>query len=297
MKATTALRPGDSVSLVAPAGPVDGHLFSLGCERLSRYKAKNDSSIFSAQRYLAGTDQRRLQELQTAIDNKQIRAIHCARGGYGTLRLLPELSFDLMDKPLIGCSDITALHCALQAKGIISIHGPMVTQLASVNPPAMEDLFQLLENPQAKPILSGKPLVGGIVEGPVIGGNLSVLTRLIGTPYFPSLEGAILFFEDVGERPYRLDRMWQHLRLAGVLEKIVGIAMGTFVGCNEPGDGMNASWSAEQILSDLVSSLGITAVIGLPVGHGNDNRPIPLGARARLDGNKGTLAFLEGAVR
>lgn len=289
-----ALRPGDAVSIVAPSSSFDRPAFERGLALLAaRYRPVLTEGLFAKERYLAGPDERRLAELQDALDRPDTRAVFCARGGYGALRLLSRLRLAPTPKPLIGFSDVTALHGAFQAAGQVSIHGPVITHLGTLDDATGQALFELLESPDARLVLEGAPLVPGIAEGPVVGGNLSVFTRLLGTPYLPPLDGAILFFEDVGERPYRLDRMWQHLALAGVLERVAGVAMGTFEDCREP----HGDWTAEGILGELARELGLPAVIGLPVGHGKANRAFPLGARARLDGAVGTLRFLEGAVQ
>jgi muramoyltetrapeptide carboxypeptidase len=134
--------------------------------------------------------------------------------------------------------------------------------------------------------------VAGVVEGPLLGGSLSVLTRLLGTPYLPALDGAILLLEDRGERPYRLDRMWTHLALAGVFARVRGIALGDFGGCEEPG----AAYSSADVLRDLAAATALPCAAGFPVGHGDANEPVPLGARVRLDAGARSLTFLEAAV-
>jgi muramoyltetrapeptide carboxypeptidase len=286
-----ALRPGDPVSIVAPSSPFDRASFERGLELLaSRYRPVFAPGIFSKERYLAGSDERRQAELAEALASSETRAVFCARGGYGAMRLLRGLGLPAVAKPLVGFSDVTALHCALQAAGRVSVHGPVVTQLGAQGSRAAEPLFALLESPLPPPALRGSPVVRGVAEGPVVGGNLSVLTRLLGTPYLPPFDGAILFVEDVTERPYRLDRMWQHLELAGVLGRVAGIALGSFTGCDD------AELNGEQVVRELAEATGLPCVAGLPVGHGDENLPLPLGARARLDGEAGTLEFLEGAV-
>lgn len=281
------------MAIIAPAGPFDRATFERGLARIAaRYRPVFDEGLFSANRYLAGDDARRAAELRAALDREEIRGIFSARGGYGCMRLLGRFTLPAARKPIVGFSDITALHAVWQQAGRISVHAPVVTQLANVDQSIVDGLFDLLENPDARPALQGEPLVPGVVEGPVIGGNLAVLTRLIGTPFMPPVDGAILFFEDVGERPYKLDRMWTHLALAGVLDRIAGIAMGTFTACEEKG----ADYGYAEVLKELACERNLPSVIELPVGHSLDNRPIPLGARAVLDGEAGTLTFLEGAV-
>jgi muramoyltetrapeptide carboxypeptidase len=290
-----ALRPGDRVTLVAPASPFDRESFEAGVKILAeRYQPVFDDGVFSRARYLAGDDARRQAELVQALADPASGAVIAARGGYGSLRLLPGLELGrLAPKALVGFSDLTAVHLALQAAGWISIHGPVVTQLGSQPPEVARRLFELLESPRPAEPLSGAPGAPGVVEGPLLGGNLSIVTRLLGTPFLPSLDGAVLLLEDVRERPYRLDRMWTHLTLAGVFERVAGIALGDFIECEEP----DADYKGSEILADLVAATGLPCVRDLPIGHGEVNLPVALGTRVRLDGTRGLLVPLEPAVR
>jgi muramoyltetrapeptide carboxypeptidase len=156
-----------------------------------------------------------------------------------------------------------------------------------------ERLFCLLESTSpAQPLLGSATFVEGTAEGPLLGGNLSVFTRLLGTPFMPNLDGAVLLLEDVGERPYRLDRMWTHLELAGVFRKVSGIALGSFTHCEE----RDGTYTSEELLRELAAATGLPCVAGFPIGHGDVNEPVPLGVRVRLDGAAGRLTFLESAV-
>jgi muramoyltetrapeptide carboxypeptidase len=196
-------------------------------------------------------------------------------------------------QPIIGFSDITALHQWRQTQGFVSIHGPVLTQLGRLGRSTSERLFSLLESDApAKPLQGTGAFVEGIAEGPLLGGNLSVFTRLVGTPFMPPLEGAILLLEDVGERPYRLDRMWTHLELAGVFHKVSGIALGSFTHCEE----RDAAYSSQDVLRELAVATGLPCVTGFPIGHGDINEPVPLGVRVRLDATTAQLSFLESAV-
>jgi muramoyltetrapeptide carboxypeptidase len=294
-----ALARGDRIAIVAPAGPFDRESFEAGFRVLAtRYDPVFDEALFTRTRYLAGDDGRRLDELSRALADDSVRAVFGARGGYGSLRLLRELAPKLgaggaSPKAVIGFSDITALHLTLQAAGWVSVHGPVVTQLGSQPREAADRLFALLESPATPPApLAGVGLVGGVAEGPLLGGNLSLLTRLLGTPYLPPLDGAVLLLEDVAERPYRLDRMWTHLTLAGVFDRVRGIALGEFTDCEEPDE----DYRAADVLAVLATETGLPCAIGFPIGHGAVNLAVPLGCRARLDGGAGTLVFLEPAV-
>jgi len=283
--------------VIAPAGGFERGAFEAGLTLITRrYRAEYSHGIFERQRYLAGDDARRLAELTAALTDPGIRAVFCARGGYGATRLLLRLGAAEPPGPpklLIGFSDVTALHLWLQAHGRLSIHGPVLTQLGRVPVATHERLFALLESSSPPPALHGTATyVGGAAEGPLLGGNLSVLTRMLGTPFMPALAGAILLLEDQGERPYRLDRMWTHLQLAGVFDRVSGIALGSFTACEE----QDAPYSSADVLRELAQGVGLPCAAGFPVGHGDVNEPVPLGARVRLDADAARLSFLGPAV-
>jgi muramoyltetrapeptide carboxypeptidase len=281
-----------------------------------RYRLQYDARVFERYRYLAGEDSRRLEELRAALHDPKVKAVLCARGGYGAMRLLSHLAvldqvpsgrapggageFGRADapgvglKPIVGFSDITALHLWRQHQGVVSIHGPVVTQLGRQNEAARERLFALLESTSAAAPLTGtQTYVGGVVEGPLIGGNLAVISRLLGTPFLPALDGAVLLLEDVGERPYRLDRMWTHMALAGVFRKIRGIVLGSFSGCEERA----ADYTSADVLRGLAEETGLPCAAGFPIGHGDINEAVPLGVRVRLDAGARVLEFLEPPVQ
>jgi muramoyltetrapeptide carboxypeptidase len=291
-----ALRPGARVAVIAPASCFDRASFDAGLALIAaRYEVCYQPSLFERRRYLAGSDARRLQELTGALSDPLVEAVFCARGGYGATRLLPQLgSFQPgQPKPLVGFSDITALHLWLQSRGWASIHGPVLTQLPRLPATTRERLFALLESAAPAAPLSGTDtFVAGTAEGPLIGGTLSVLTRLLGSSCLPPLDGAILLLEDRGERPYRLDRMWTHLALAGVFARVRGIALGSFTECEEPG----ADYTALEVLRELAVATGLPCAAGFPVGHGELNEPVPLGTRVKLDATARSLNFLEAAV-
>lgn len=290
------LRPRDTVHVVAPAGPFDRAGFEAGLALIAqRYSPRYSPGIFESHRYLAGDDRRRREELTQALQDTSARAIFCARGGYGVMRLLPDLPLaSAAPSAFVGFSDLTALHLALQAQGRVSIHGPVLTQLGKQASDVHERLFRLLESPEPPPPLTGTATyVPGTAEGPLLGGNLSLVTRLLGTPFLPELDGAVLLLEDVGERPYRLDRMWTHLRLAGVFERISGIVLGDFTECEEK----NGTYSSADVLRSLAQEAGVPCAAGFPIGHGAINQPVPLGTSVRLDAGEARLTFLEGAVR
>jgi muramoyltetrapeptide carboxypeptidase len=292
-----ALHPRDRVAVIAPASAFDRPSFEAGLALIAeRYRTAYGPGVFERHRYLAGDDARRLGELTAALGDPDVRAVFCARGGYGAMRLLARLAAASPPSPpklLVGFSDITALHLWLQTLGRISVHGPVLTQLGRLPPATCERLFSVLESTSPAPALKGTlTCVGGVAEGPLLGGNLSVVTRLIGTPFMPGLDGAILLLEDQGERPYRLDRMWTHLQLAGVFDRVRGIVLGSFTGCEEK----DAPYSSTEVLRELARATGLPCAAGFPIGHGELNEPVPLGVRVRLDADARSLSFLEAAV-
>lgn len=291
-----ALVPGARVAVIAPASAFDRPSFEGGLAVVAaRYDVHHRAALFERHRYLAGSDSRRLSELTDALLDPEIRGVFCARGGYGATRLLQYLGSVKLagPKPLVGFSDITALHLWLQSRGVASIHGPVLTQLPQLPVATHQRLFALLESSSPAPALRATDTyVPGVAEGPLLGGNLSVVTRMLGTPWLASLDGAILLLEDLGERPYRLDRMWTHLALAGVFSRVRGIALGSFTNCEE----RDADYSAADVLRDLAVATGLPCAAGFPIGHGVMNEPVPLGTRVRLDAAGRSLEFLEAAV-
>ena len=284
--------------MVAPAGPVPRDAFAAGAAILAgRYTLVHDERIFTRDGYLAGDDDARAAELGRALADPAVEAVFCARGGYGLMRILDRLdaaAFARAPKLIVGFSDVTALHAWAACAGVASLHGPVVTQLGRVPADDVAALFAFCESPAPPPPLAGlRALHGGRGEGPLVGGNLEMITRLVGTPFALPLDGAVLFLEDVGERPYRIDRQLTQLRLAGALDRLAGVVLGDFVGCVEK-DGSGPD--AEAVLAERLGARGIPVLAGAPIGHGERNRALPHGARARVDAAAGTLEFLEGAV-
>ena len=282
------LQIGDPVSIIAPAGPFDPAIFEEGLVALRALglEPRFDTGIRERTRYLAGSEERRREELLAAFRDPQTRAVFCARGGYGAMHLLARIPvMELPDKPLVGFSDITALHLLWQRHGRRSIHGPVITQLGKQPEDVKKALRTLLFEGKPPTLVGAETIVAGTATAPVVGGNLSVLTRLLGTPYLPELRGKILLLEDVGERPYRLDRMLTHLQLAGVLDGLAGIAVGGLTGCEEK----DADYTARDIVRELLGRIPVPSALGFAVGHGDVNFPVLLGAPARLDATSGTL--------
>lgn len=284
------------MAIVAPAGPVPRDAFERGVARLAgRYALAYDERIFERTGFFAGSDEARGAELQAALDAPEVRAVVCARGGYGIMRLLPRLDpagLRAAPKPVVGFSDVTALHAFCAWAGVVSVHGPVVTQLGALDEADAAALIALLEGAPPAPVTGLETVVPGVAEGRLLGGNLEVLTRLVGTPWQPPLDGAIWLLEDVGERPYRVDRQLTQLALAGL--RPAGVVLGDFVRCLEP-DGSPPT--VEEVLVERLGRLGVPVVRGAPVGHGTRNRALPHGARVRLDATAGILELLDGAVR
>jgi muramoyltetrapeptide carboxypeptidase len=296
------LKPGDAVRVVAPAGPVPREEFEAGAALLAaRYQLRYDpATLFRAEGFLAGPDEVRLAELVEAIRDPEVKAVVAARGGYGAARLLPRLDPALLrehPKPLVGFSDITALLAVAARAGVASVHGPVITQLPRLPEEDRAGLFGVLEAPGPGLLLSDlEAPVPGRVQGPLVGGNLEVFSRLIGTPHLPDLEGAVLFFEDLGERPYRVDRLITHLDLAGVFGAVSAVVVGDFSGCKEPATSKLVSPTAEEVLLERLGRLAIPVAFGASIGHGTRNVAVPYGTLVELDTRHGTLVALEGAV-
>jgi muramoyltetrapeptide carboxypeptidase len=295
------LSAGDVVRVVAPSGPVPRDAFETGLAVLrGRYQVRFDVGLFAREGFLAGSDQRRLDELQAALSDPEARAVFMARGGYGLLRILPFLApgwHAAAPKPLVGFSDGTALLAFAARAGVAAVHGPVLTQLGTLPASDQQALFQLLEQPAPGLLLADlDELIPGRVQGRLLGGNLEVYSRLLGTPFLPDLAGAILFIEDSGERPYRVDRQITHLDLAGVFSAVSAVIVGDFSGCKEPESLRVGAPTIDDVLQDRFGRLPIPVVLGAAIGHGARNLALPYGCLAELDTRHGTLVALEGAV-
>lgn len=285
------LRPGGRIQLIAPSSPFDRDEFERGVAALrARYEVSFDPAISERRGYFAGDDTRRGSELQRAISDDGIDAIVAVRGGYGATRLLPALDLSpLAQRPklLVGFSDVTALHALWARAGLASIHGPMVAGLGRSQPAQVERWQRAIEGALPPQLNQLRAIAPGRARGPLLGGNLAVLTALIGTPFLPELDGCVLFLEDIGERPYRVDRMLTTWLQAGLLRRPVAIALGAFSDAAPGADGV----TVDDVLQERLGALGIPVLAGVPAGHVNDNLELPLGACVALDAGAGTLAF------
>ncbi len=278
------LSPGDSVAVIAPSSPVEPHALALGVERLKgRYRVIVRDDISSRVGYFAGDDTRRKDELQSVIDDDDIRAVIAARGGFGASRILDRIDFHRLvrsPKWVVGCSDLTALACHLLANfSVASIHGPMAAGFQHTEEGDVSALFALLEGAVRPRFMELDGLVPGRAEGPLIGGNLTVLAHLVGTVRRDFLRGAILFLEDVGEKPYRLDRCLTQLRRSGMLDDIAGIVLGEFTDCIANADGVDA---VDGIRAFAMEAKVPTAA-GYPAAHGRRNAPFVQGCDVVLE--------------
>ncbi len=289
--------------MIAPASPFDRGLFRAGVRVLEGLDLVPvvSRSQFARQGFLAGSDQRRADELKSALQEEDTKAVWCIRGGYGSARLLPLLDLPRLrrhPKLLVGFSDVTALLVQLtRPGGFVTIHGPVITQLSRLPDTDLRWLKALLFGTRALqrlPLGRTRTLVPGKAEGTLVAGNLSILASLAGTPFAPDLRGAVLCLEDVGEEAYRLDRLFWQIVSAGLLKRVRGIVVGELAGCKPEGAGRH---SARHVLERAISALGLPALSCAAFGHGRRNLALPIGVRARLDARARTLTLLEPAVR
>jgi muramoyltetrapeptide carboxypeptidase len=241
--------------------------------------------------YLAGTDAERVDDFNAALRDDDVDGIWCVRGGYGAMRILPALDYDARrrrPKPLLGYSDITALHAAIGRRcDVVSFHAP--TARGVLTDFSRDSVVRAVVE-QRDPCgmaAAARVLLGGRAAGRLVGGNLALLAALAGTPYAPDYSGAILVLEDVGEAVYRIDRMLQQLRLCGSLDRVAGIAFGHFTEGTDPID--SALRPLDDVLREAADVAGVPALAGIPLGHVNDQWTIPLGAHAELDADARTL--------
>ena len=291
----TPLQPGDLLAVIAPASPVDPDLFATGAAILETwgFRLSYGLEIFSPRPYQPAADLEAWQFFRRALIDPDVRGVICARGGYGTLRLLEHLDYSLLaaqPKYLVGFSDITNLVCLFsQRAGLVTFHGPTVAHLGELTPPAREQFYRMLTAPTADLVCHQdlQALSPGVARGPLIGGNLTTLCSLLGTPYALPLAGQVLFVEDHNEAPYRLDRLLQQLRLSGSLTGLKAMILGSFTCCGE----IQPVW---DIFAALGESLDIPVLAGLPAGHQPDNFTLPLGAEVEVDAVNRTISLVLG---
>lgn len=292
------LRKGDLIGVVAPSGVFEREVLEQGLAVLSEmgYRYRLADELFARNGYLAGDDSQRIGQLLQMFADPEVKAVMCARGGFGALRLLPYLDYDLIGdsaKPFIGYSDITALHQAIfQKTGLVTFHGPMVNGLDKADRTTRMAWKEALAGDRALGFKLARQQVfkEGACEGIFRGGNLATLCHLLGTPFAADLDGCLLFIEDTGEALYRIDRMLTQMKLAGSFRGLKGLVVGSFKDCGQYED-------VVQLIGDHFKEMAIPIVTGFPTGHAEPNVTLPLGLPARLDTDRAELVFAEAATR
>lgn len=295
------LRPGDTVAFSAPAGILYERSDFDRMERvMNEFGLNVRFGEYVRQRYgyFSGTDLQRAMDLNRFFVDASVDAIIAVRGGWGSSRILPYLNFSsIRTHPKIFCgfSDITTLHLAiLKECGLVTFHGPNgASEWSGLTKSSFKSV--LMDGERAEYVSKGpvKTLIPGIAEGPLIGGNLTILTTSLGTGYQPDTTGSILFMEDIGEPVYKIDRMLTHLKLAGLLDGINGFIFGDCTDCPRP---RADHFTLEQIIRQHTEPLGVPTIMGVNISHGDDNFTIPMGVEARLDAAHGVLSLCEPSV-
>lgn len=309
-----ALEKGDTIGLITPASAISRTAFESSLYNLESlgFKVKHSPNMRVKKGFLAGTDEQRIDDLHSMFEDDAVAGIVCARGGYGSGRLVAYLDYELIrrnPKVFVGYSDITALHYAIhQMTGLVTFHGPVA---ASSFPKSTEKYFtdvvikgkdnvklSSVETDGADKAFDHFTINAGMADGALAGGNLSLMVAMLGTPYDLDFKGKVVFIEEIGESPYRIDRMLTQLLNSGKLAEAAGIALGVFKGCEtQPDDpDFGDSLSLKEVLLDRLEGIGIPVAYGFPIGHIDENATLPMGISARLDTSKFTLTILEEAV-
>ncbi len=307
------LKPGDAVYLIAPGSPIGEDRLQRSVENLEKLglRPRPGKHVLAEKGYIAGSDAERLEDLHAAFSDRECTAVWCIRGGYGCSRLLPSIDYKLIrnnPRALIGYSDITALHQAIHLQtGLVTFHGPVGASELSAYTEAQVSTT-LMDGParqviplateqitEADPLFRPYVIRPGRARGPLVGGNLSLLAALAGTRHGMDATGKLVFMEDVGEDPYRVDRMLTQLRQASNLGKARGILLGVFSGCEADPDAK--SLSLKETLTDRLGDLGIPVLYGHSFGHILNMCTLPVGIQATLETGSMTLTLEEAAVR
>ena len=305
-----ALREGDTIGLISPAGPINEEKIQNAMENVLNmglnYKIGQSATKESG--YLAGTDKERLEDIHNMFANPDIKAIWCIRGGFGCTRILPHLNYDLIKnnpKILIGYSDVTALLSAIYIKtGLVGFHGPVAGAVQTIYSKYILNSLIMDKSSNCEIIAKNEMLFEknypnyiirpGQGSGNLVGGNLSLLSAMCGTPYLPPFKNNIVFIEDIGEKPYRLDRMLTQLIQGSDIKEANGIVLGNFVDC-EKKEG-ERSYALKEVILDKIGSLNIPSLYGMPFGHMDDQCTLPIGIHAELDTNNFSLKITEQSV-
>lgn len=285
--------PGDTIGIIAPSSPFEKDLLYQGAALFKSmgFQVLIPDDLFETNGYLAGSDQHRAEIVNRLFADTRIKAIMCARGGFGSMRILPLLDTEIIRKNpkiFIGYSDITAILSFLYSECKMSVyHGPIVAKLSQSHLKTQENLYSALTSETQAEIKPeyGQTLKSGISRGKIIGGNLSTLCHLIGTPFMPDLKKHILFLEDINEAPYRIDRMLTQMKLSGCFGEINGLVLGYFENCGD-------SEEIIEIIKHIFCDYEIPILWGIEAGHGEPNLTIPFGIEAELDADHHKLRFL-----
>ena len=305
------LESNDLIGVISPASlPADLSRIEKGVQYLEKmgYRTAVGKNVGQSRGYLAGTDEQRLEDLHEMFENKEVKAIFCVRGGYGTGRLLDKINYRLIKKNpkiFVGYSDITSLQMAfLKKAGLVTFAGPMVAVdfwEEKVNPFAEEIFWNTLtkkrkigklNNPNGEKFFVFNK---GRGEGRILGGNLATLNALLNTPYLPSFKDTILLIEEIGEPPYKIDRMLNQLRLSNVFNQVQGVILGRFVDCYESDD-EKATLSLNEVIIDYFDNLDIPIIYNVKHGHIPENITIPYGVNCKLNASRGFIEITESAV-
>lgn len=302
-----AIRPGDRIAVVSPSSSTTPEKISAGVALLRErgYEVVSGAHAFDVDAFLAGADADRAADLTAAWFDDSIAAVIFSRGGYGMGRLLPLLDLDRMaaaPKLAVGFSDVTALHLALNRRGLATLHAPMLLSFAKERAPWVVDLwFQAMEGtaPVALPEASarGSSEVGGVAEAEVTGGCLCLLADSLGTRNAFDGTGKIVLIEDVDEHAYRVDAMLTHLLAAGAIQGAAGIVVGEMTRTDEQADPSIPTKPWKEVVIERLAPLGVPMITGFPFGHGEAMASLPLGIRARLDADAGELTYMEIGVQ
>ena len=305
------LKKGDRLGLIAPGEFITEEELITSIDNLEAlgFKISYTKNILSRNGYLAGTDEQRASDLNEMFSRNDIDGIVAARGGYGCTRILPLIDYNLIEKNpkvLLGYSDITALHMAIYSKtGLVSFHGPVgistfneytVSNLKNILLYSLENLTLYNAEDDEHNNSNSFTIISGKSSGRLIGGNLSLMVSLIGTPYDFDPSGKLIFIEEIGEQPYRIDRMLTQMIEAGKFEKASGIILGEFVDCEPDKNDLN-SFSLKEVLYNCLFNLNVPVIYGMSFGHIKNKLTLPIGINAELNSISQTITLLESAVQ
>ncbi|SCL86869.1 S66 peptidase family protein [Sporanaerobacter sp. PP17-6a] len=305
-----ALKVGDTIGVISPSGPTSRENVEKAHDVLMKmgFKVKMGKSVYEHYGYLSGRDEIRAEDINNMFSDDEIDAIICMRGGYGASRILDMIEYDKIrnnPKIFVGYSDITLLHIVFnQICGLVTFHGPMVSSdmIENFSDFSRKSLFNFIseKNPEKKIKNPGDEKIEtfsmGVCEGEITGGNLSLITATLGTPYEINTKGKILFLEDVNEEPYSIDKMLTQLKLSGKFSDAAGLILGDWNNCTPKSHEYSNSLTLEQIFEDIIKPLKKPVIKNLKSGHCKPKITIPFGVKARLDASKGELYILENTV-